>query len=141
MRTNLIIAMQEAEARGYAVWRSQQDEAVLTVWPAQELYRAQFRQKPRDWRTRWNEARADLGEGNTSATYAVSASGPFVALRGDPPEGIDAPYRPHPDGYTSTADAATLPLSRRRPLPPPRPARASRKHGSRLRSSRRRRST
>ncbi len=83
MRTNLIIAMQEAEARGYAVWRSQQDEAVLTVWPAQELYRAQFRQKPRDWRTRWNEARADLGEGNTSATYAVSASGPFVALRGD----------------------------------------------------------
>ena len=28
----------------------------------------------------------------------------IVALRGDPPEGIDAPYRPHPDGYRSTAD-------------------------------------
>lgn len=27
-----------------------------------------------------------------------------VALRGDPPEGIDAPYAPHPDGYVSTAD-------------------------------------
>jgi methylenetetrahydrofolate reductase (NADPH) len=27
-----------------------------------------------------------------------------VALRGDPPEGIDAPYRPHPDGYQRTAD-------------------------------------
>ncbi len=27
-----------------------------------------------------------------------------VALRGDPPEGIDADYRPHPDGYQHTAD-------------------------------------
>jgi methylenetetrahydrofolate reductase (NADPH) len=27
-----------------------------------------------------------------------------VALRGDPPTGIDAAYQPHPDGYTSTAD-------------------------------------
>lgn len=26
-----------------------------------------------------------------------------VALRGDPPTGIDAPYQPHGDGYTSTA--------------------------------------
>jgi methylenetetrahydrofolate reductase (NADH) len=28
----------------------------------------------------------------------------IVALRGDPPTGIDAPYEPHPDGFTSTAD-------------------------------------
>lgn len=27
-----------------------------------------------------------------------------VALRGDPPEGIDAPYQPHDDGYASTAE-------------------------------------
>ncbi len=27
-----------------------------------------------------------------------------VALRGDPPEGIDADYRPHPDGHGSTAE-------------------------------------
>jgi methylenetetrahydrofolate reductase (NADPH) len=27
-----------------------------------------------------------------------------VALRGDPPGGIDAPYEPHPDGFASTAD-------------------------------------
>lgn len=31
----------------------------------------------------------------------------IVALRGDPPEGIDAPYYPHPDGYTSTAELVT----------------------------------
>jgi methylenetetrahydrofolate reductase (NADPH) len=28
----------------------------------------------------------------------------IVALRGDPPAGVDAPYEPHPDGYQSTAD-------------------------------------
>ena len=28
----------------------------------------------------------------------------IVALRGDPPGGIDGPYEPHPDGFTSTAD-------------------------------------
>lgn len=27
-----------------------------------------------------------------------------VALRGDPPHGIDAPYTPHPEGFTDTAD-------------------------------------
>ncbi len=27
-----------------------------------------------------------------------------VALRGDPPGGVDAPYEPHPDGFSSTAD-------------------------------------
>jgi methylenetetrahydrofolate reductase (NADPH) len=28
----------------------------------------------------------------------------IVALRGDPPAGIDAPYQPHPDGYQRTED-------------------------------------
>ncbi len=28
----------------------------------------------------------------------------IVALRGDPPGGVDAPYAPHPDGYQRTAD-------------------------------------
>lgn len=28
----------------------------------------------------------------------------IVALRGDPPGGVDAAYEPHPDGYDSTAD-------------------------------------
>lgn len=28
----------------------------------------------------------------------------IVALRGDPPEGLGAAYRPHPDGYTNAAD-------------------------------------
>ena len=56
----------------------------MTLWPAQELYRAEIRIKPREWRKRWNDARRDLGEAATSATYATSDSGPFVAQKNDP---------------------------------------------------------
>jgi hypothetical protein len=84
LRTNLIVSMQESRARGYAVWRSHQDEAVMSVWPAQELFRAMARKVPRKWRERWNDARSALGEGGTSATYALSQDGPFVALKNDP---------------------------------------------------------
>ncbi len=83
-RTNLVISMQESAARGYAVWRSHQDPALMTVWPAQELYRALSRKVPRDWQRRWNDARRALGEGNTSASYAATQAGPFVALKNDP---------------------------------------------------------
>lgn len=84
LRTNLIIDMQEQRARGYAVWKSQQTPAKLLVWPANELYRAVDRKVPRDWKLRWNQARADLGERDTSATYALTREGPFVALKNDP---------------------------------------------------------
>ena len=83
-RTNLIIDMQEQRARGYAVWRSQQSEAILKVWPANEMYRALARKVPRDWKTRWNAARASLGEASTTATYALTQDGPFIALKNDP---------------------------------------------------------
>ena len=36
--------------------------------------------------------------------YAALGVEHIVALRGDPPSGIDAPYEPHPDGYQRTAD-------------------------------------
>lgn len=36
--------------------------------------------------------------------YAALGVRHVVALRGDPPEGIDAPYVAHPDGFQSTAD-------------------------------------
>jgi len=36
----------------------------------------------------------------------------IVALRGDPPEGIDASYHPHPEGYQSTADLVTAIVAR-----------------------------
>ena len=36
--------------------------------------------------------------------YAALGVNRIVALRGDPPAGIDAPYEAHPDGYGSTAE-------------------------------------
>lgn len=36
----------------------------------------------------------------------------IVALRGDPPTGIDAPYEPHPDGYHRTADLVAAAAAR-----------------------------
>ncbi len=36
--------------------------------------------------------------------YAALGVSHIVALRGDPPGGVDAPYEPHVDGYHSTAD-------------------------------------
>lgn len=36
--------------------------------------------------------------------YATLGVSTIVALRGDPPGGVDAPYEPHPDGYARTAD-------------------------------------
>lgn len=36
----------------------------------------------------------------------------IVALRGDPPTGIDAPYEPHPQGYQRTADLVAAAAAR-----------------------------
>ena len=36
----------------------------------------------------------------------------IVALRGDPPEGIDAPYYPHPDGFQRTEDLVEAIIAR-----------------------------
>lgn len=83
MRVNLIIDTQLKMSRGYGQWRAVQNETVLDLYPADELYRAMSRAAPRDWAARWNEARARLGAGS-SATEARSAAGPFVALKNDP---------------------------------------------------------
>jgi len=41
---------------------------------------------------------------HTIDDYAALGVRHVVALRGDPPGGIDAPYEPHPEGYQTTAD-------------------------------------
>ncbi len=82
-RVNLIIDTQLKMSRGYGSWRQSQDSTVLDLWPADELYRAINRKNERDWQQRWNEARRALGS-RTSATVALYATGPFVALKNDP---------------------------------------------------------
>lgn len=83
-RTNLIIDTQLGLQRGKGAWLASQDPDVLSLYPADELYRAiQPRIKGRDWQTRWNDARSTLGQA-TSATYAETPRGPFVARKNDP---------------------------------------------------------
>ena len=82
-RVNLIIDTQLKMSRGYGSWRQSQGSTILDLWPADELYRAMRRQTVRDWQTRWNEARANLGD-STTATEATSPAGPFVARKNDP---------------------------------------------------------
>lgn len=84
-RTNLIIQMQTAMAGNYARWQQSQSPAVLTLYPADELYRAVRRAHPRDtWAGRWNEARANLGPDSTATEARDNTLGPFVALKNDP---------------------------------------------------------
>ena len=85
-RTNLIIQMQTSMAGNYGKWRQAQSPTVLSMWPADEMYRAiRPKGQGRPWSERWNEARANLGPDNTSATEARDNNlGPFVALKNDP---------------------------------------------------------
>ena len=46
--------------------------------------------------------------------YAALGVEHIVALRGDPPTGIDAPYEHHPDGYQRTADLVAAAKARDR---------------------------
>jgi hypothetical protein len=61
-RIDLVIQTNVDMARGYGQWRQGQDEDVLDLWPCQELYRAEEREKKRDWITRWKNAAAVTGD-------------------------------------------------------------------------------
>jgi methylenetetrahydrofolate reductase (NADPH) len=47
-------------------------------------------------------SRAEISE--VVRRYWAAGVRHIVALRGDPPGGLDTPYRPHPDGYLHAAD-------------------------------------
>lgn len=82
-RIELILNMQSEFSAGYARDVAAQDPDVLDMFPADELYRQKQGRTQRDWMTRWNEARAALGDA-TTATTATSQNGPFIALKNDP---------------------------------------------------------
>lgn len=83
-RVNLIIDTQLKMSRGYGSWRQAQDETVLDLWPADEMYRAMTRREHRDWDRTWNDARRALGEATTATVARDRDSGPFVARKNDP---------------------------------------------------------
>ena len=82
-RLKLIIETQTQMARNQARDKAAAHPAIATAFPADELYRGLSRRQERDWQGRWNEARADLGSA-TTATLAITRSGPFIAARHDP---------------------------------------------------------
>jgi len=57
-----------------------------------------------------DQTRADLD--GVLDRYRTLGIDHVVALRGDPPGGVDAPYAPHPDGYATTAELVAAARSR-----------------------------
>jgi len=70
-RLNLIIKTNVEMAQGYGNW--QQGQATLDAFPAQELFRAEDREEPRDWLQRWRGAGGRVFDG-----------GRMIALKNDP---------------------------------------------------------
>lgn len=103
-RLELVIRTNTQMAQGFGYDRQGQDEAVLDEWPAQELFRAESREKERDWLSRFRIAGqatgSAIGEG-----WTITAEGRMAALKNHPiwdelgnPElfedGIHNPYPP-----------------------------------------------
>jgi hypothetical protein len=61
-RIDLVLDTNVDLARGFGQWRQGQDEAVLDLWPCAELFRAEDREKKRDWLSRWKQASAICGD-------------------------------------------------------------------------------
>jgi hypothetical protein len=56
LRINLQIETGVELAQGFGAWQQGQDPAVLDLWPAQELFRAEHRDAPRPWAKIWQDA-------------------------------------------------------------------------------------
>jgi hypothetical protein len=66
-RLDLILKTNTEQAQGYAVWKADQDPDVLDAYPAQELFRLEAREVPRNWRERWESAGGQLYAGRMIA--------------------------------------------------------------------------
>ncbi len=72
-RLGLIFDMNTQAAQGYARWKSGQAEGALFAFPAQELFRSESRQVPRNWIVRWQAAGGQISDG-----------GRLIAAKDDP---------------------------------------------------------
>lgn len=79
-RTELVIRMNTQLAQGFGAFEADQDPGRLEAFPAQELYRLEERRLPRDWPSRWDNARGELGD----ATSALDSRLGMIALKNDP---------------------------------------------------------
>lgn len=61
-RINLVIKTNTELAQGQGLWIANQNPVILDEWPAQELFRAEARQQPREWLQRWRLAGDQTGD-------------------------------------------------------------------------------
>lgn len=80
-RLNLIRRTNTEMAHSYGHWQQGQDDLLLDAYPAQQLFRAESRDEPRDWPTRWNDSRAASG---SEASATAAATGFMIARKNDP---------------------------------------------------------
>lgn len=71
-RINLQIRMNVESAQGYGQFLQGQAEGAIDAFPAQELFRAEDREEPRNWPTRWMQAGGQIFGGR------------MIALKNDP---------------------------------------------------------
>jgi hypothetical protein len=83
-RLGMIFDINTQQAQEFARFKAGSDEGALDAFPCQELYRAESRQVPRAWHTRWGNAGGAFYQGRMIAPkdsrvwYAISAFGtPF----------------------------------------------------------------
>ncbi len=67
-RLNLQLKQNVAAAQGYGDFLQGQSDGALAAFPAQELFRAEDREEPRDWQERWSEAGGQFYDGRMIAT-------------------------------------------------------------------------
>jgi 2'-5' RNA ligase len=77
-RLQLIYEQQIGGAQAKAFHRQGQDPDILDAWPAQRLIRVSARDKERDWKKRWSDARAAVGG------VGVYSGADMVALKTSP---------------------------------------------------------
>lgn len=63
---------------GHWQWKQQQVQSILDMWPAQEFYRAEWRENPRNWPERWKAAGGRFFPGKSSYP-----EGRMIALKDD----------------------------------------------------------
>jgi hypothetical protein len=78
-RLDLVINTNVDMARGYGQWKQGQRAVILDVYPAQELFRSEDRNEPRDWPERWAAAGGGFFPGDSDYP-----EGRMIALKNDP---------------------------------------------------------
>ena len=79
-RINLVLKTNTELAQGQGLWIANQNPAILDEWPAQELFRAETRDKPRKWLERWREAGAQTGD-PIGTGWTVTPDERLIALK------------------------------------------------------------